>query len=119
MNKEESKQNFEEHQKLMREILNERQNDDVKFDYDEIKRKTLIKKNYIELLENSSSLFDIKKYVKEKDDKRIRENLNFRIYPLNLRLTPATEIEAIVSGINVIPQRPINSRTKRKGGRKP
>ena len=112
MNKEESKQNFEEHQKLMRDILNERQNSDVKFDYDEIKKKTLIKKNYIELLENSSSLFDIKKYVKEKEDKKIRENLNFRIYPLNLRLTPQTEIEAIVNGINVVPQKPVNSRKK-------
>ena len=113
MNKEESKQNFEEHQKLMRDILNERQNDDVKFDYDEIKKKTLIKKNYIELLENSSALFDIKKYVKEKDDKRIREDLNFRIYPLNLKLTPSSEIEAIVNGINVVPQKPSNSRTKK------
>ena len=97
MNKEESKENFEEHQKLMREILNERQNSDVKFDYDDIKKKTLIKKNYIELLENSSALFDIKKYVKEKDDKKIREDLNFRIYPLNLRLTSPSEIEAEVS----------------------
>ena len=41
------KQNFEEHQKLMRDILNERQNNDVKFSYEEIKKKTLIKKNYI------------------------------------------------------------------------
>ena len=124
MNKEESKENFEEHQKLMREILNERQNSDVKFDYDDIKKKTLIKKNYIELLENSSALFDIKKYVKEKDDKKIREDLNFRIYPLNLRLTSPSEIEAIVNGINVVPQKPINSRTKketekRKGSFKP
>ena len=66
MNREESKQNFEEHQKLMRDILNERQNSDVKFNYDEIKKKTLIKKNYIELLENSSSLFDIKKKKNQK-----------------------------------------------------
>ena len=114
MDKEESKQNFEEHQKLMRDILNERQNSDVKFNYEEIKKNTLIKKNYIELLENSSSLFDIKKYVKEKDDKRIREDLNFRIYPLNLKLTPPTEIEAIVNGINVVPQKPINSRTQKE-----
>ena len=118
MNKEESKQNFEEHQKLMRDILNERQNNDVKFSYEEIKKKTLIKKNYIELLENSSSLFDIKKYVKEKDDKRIRENLNFRIYPLNLKLTSPTEIEAIVNGINVVPQKPVNSRTKKELSKK-
>ena len=118
MNKEESKQNFDEHQKLMREILNERQNSDIKFDYDEIKKKTLIKKNYIELLENSCALFDIKKYVKEKDDKRIREDLNFRIYPLNLRLTSPTEIEAIVNGINVVPQKPINSRTKKDSEKK-
>ena len=112
MNKEESKQNFEEHQKLMRDILNERQNSDVKFNYDEIKKKTLIKKNYIDLLENSSSLFDIKKYVKEKDDKKIREDLNFRIYPLNLRLTSPIEIEAIVNGINVVPQKQMTSRKK-------
>ena len=114
MNREESKQNFEEHQKLMRDILNERQNSDVKFNYDEIKKKTLIKKNYIELLENSSSLFDIKKYVKEKDEKIIREDLNFRIYPLNLRLTPQTEIESIVNGINVVPQKSVKSRTNKK-----
>ena len=114
MNKEESKQNFEEHQKLLREILNERQNTDVKFNYDEIKKKSIIKKNYIELLENSSSLFDIKKYVKEKDDKRIREDLNFRVYPLNLRLTPSSEVEAIVNGINVVPQKATNSRTKKE-----
>ena len=118
MNREESKQNFDEHQKLMREILNERQNSDIKFDYDDIKKKTLIKKNYIELLENSCALFDIKKYVKEKDDKRIREDLNFRIYPLNLRLTSPTEIEAIVNGINVVPQKPINSRTKKDSEKK-
>ena len=118
MNREESKPNFEEHQKLMRDILNERQNDDVKFDYEDIKKKTLIKKNYIELLENSSALFDIKKYVKEKDDKKIREDLNFRIYPLNLRLTSPPEIEAIVNGINVVPQKPINSRTKKEVDKK-
>ena len=106
MNKEESKTNFEEHQKLLTNILNERQNSDVKFDYDEIKKKNTIKKNYIELKENSSALFDIKKYVKEKEEKKIREDLNFRIYPLNLRLTSNTEIEAIVNGINVVPPKP-------------
>ena len=103
MNKEESKNSFDEHQKLLTNILNERQNPDVKFDYDEIKKKNPIKKNYIELKEDTSALFDIKKYVKEKEDKKIREDLNFRIYPLNLRLTSQTEIEAIVNGINVVP----------------
>ena len=106
MNKEESKNAFDEHQKLLINILNERQNPDVKFDYGDIKKKNPIKKNYIELKENTSSLFDIKKYVKEKDDKKIREDLNFRIYPLNLRLTSQTEIEAIVNGINVVPPKP-------------
>ena len=103
MNKEESKNAFDEHQKLLTNILNERQNPDVKFDYDQIRKKNPIKKNYIELKENTSALFDIKKYVKEKEDKKIREDLNFRIYPLNLRLTSQTEIEAIVNGINVVP----------------
>ena len=103
MNKEESKNAFDEHQNLLTNILNERQNPDVKFDYEKIKKKNPIKKNYIALKEDKSVLFDIKKYVKEKDDKKIREDLNFRIYPLNLRLTSPTEIEAIVNGINVVP----------------
>jgi len=103
MNKEESKEAFDEHQKLLTNILNERQNNDVKFDYDEVRKKNPIKKNYIELQENTSALFDIGKYVKEKEDKKIREDLNFRIYPLNLRQTSPTEIEAIVNGINVVP----------------
>ena len=111
MNKEESKEAFDEHQKLLTNILNERQNSDVKFDYDEIRRKNPIKKNYIELQENTSALFDIGKYVKEKEDKKIREDLNFRIYPLNLRQTSPSEIEAIVNGINVVPPKIVKSKS--------
>ena len=119
MNKEESKNAFEEHQKLLTNILNERQNPDVKFDYDEIKKKNPIKRNYIELKENTSALFDIKKYVKEKEDKKIREDLNFRIYPLNLRLTSQTEIEAIVNGINVVPPKVGKSKASQRNAPAP
>ena len=119
MNKEESKNNYEQHQKLLTNILNERQNSDVKFDYDEIKKKNPIKKNYIELKENTSALFDIKKYVKEKEDKKIREDLNFRIYPLNLRLTSNTEIEAIVNGINVVPPKVGKGKGDRRSSMQP
>ena len=103
LNKEESKEALEEHNKLLNQILNERQQKDVKFDYEEIKKKIKINKDYIELLENTSSLFDIKKYVEEQENKKIREDLNFRIYPLNLGLTSPNEVEAIVNGINVVP----------------
>ena len=119
MNKEESKNAFEEHKKLLTNILNERQNPDVKFDYDEIKKKNPIKRNYIELKENTSALFDIKKYVKEKEDKKIREDLNFRIYPLNLRLTSQTEIEAIVNGINVVPPKVGKSKASQRNAPAP
>ena len=114
MNREESKNNFEEHQRLLTNILNERQTSDVKFDYEDIRKKNPIKKNYIELKENTSALFDIKKYVKEKEDKKIREDLNFRIYPLNLRLTSPTEIEAIVNGINVVPPKAGKTKTDQR-----
>ena len=65
------------------------------------KGKFYSKKNYIESLDNFYSLFDIEKWVKEKNDKKIRENLIFSIYPLNVRLE-STEIKAIANGINVV-----------------
>ena len=38
---------------------------------------------------------------KKNNDKKIRENLIFSIYPINLRLK-STEIKAIANGINVV-----------------
>ena len=99
-NKEESQNDIEEHNKLLRRILTERQNPDVKFDYDKIRKKIKINQGYISLLDNESVLFNIKEYVDDKERKKYREDKSFRIYPLNLNKVSDIEVENIVNSFN-------------------
>ena len=85
-----------EENNINRKILIEREIPDVKFDYDKIRKKIHISKDFIILLENESDLFDIKDFVDKKENKKIKEDKNFRIYPLNLRQTSKDEIESII-----------------------
>ena len=95
--KEVFKNEMEEYRKLTKEILQKRQIPDVKFDYDKIRKKIKINHGFIQLLPNESVLFNIQDYVDLKESKKIREDLAFRIYPLNLNLISANEMRTIVS----------------------
>ena len=99
-NKEESSENIEQHNKLLRRILTERQVPDVKFDYDKIRKKIKINQGFISLLDNESVLFNIKDFVDDKEKKKYKEDKSFRIYPLNLNKVSDIEVENIVNNFN-------------------
>ena len=92
----ETENKINEDNNINRKILIEREIPDVKFDYDKIRKKIHISKDFIILLENESDLFNINEFVEKKENKKIKEDKNFRIYPLNLRETSKDEIEAII-----------------------
>ena len=82
---------------ITKQILEKRQVPDVKFDYDKIRKKININNGFIQILPNESVLFNIQEYVDMKEAKKIREDLSFRIYPLNLQLVAPSEMRTIVS----------------------
>ena len=87
----------EEYIKLTKDMLEKRQIPDVKFDYDKIRKKIKIVNGFIQLLPNESILFNIKDFVELKESKKIKEDLAFRIYPLNLNLISQNEMRTIVT----------------------
>ena len=73
----------EKHNKILSNMLNTRQTNDIKFNYEHIRKKINITQDYIELSEKESVLFDIEKDLQEKENKKIKEDLDFRKFLLS------------------------------------
>ena len=75
---------------IQKRILEERQNNDLKFDNENIKNEFIdslynyVEKSELDLRKNTSLLFDIIKFLQERNSKKIIEDMSFRIMPLNI-----------------------------------
>lgn len=86
---------LEENHKVQRRILMERQNSDMKFDYD------MMKENIISPLfgmyDPYSILFNIEQYIDEKEQAKIIEDNHFRLLPLEI---DSIKVEDVLATIN-------------------
>ena len=100
---------------IQRRILEERQKNDLKFDSDNIKSSFIgdlqkfLDKPELDLRQNKSLLFDIMKYLDDRNNKKVHEDLSFRILPLDIN---NLDIEDIVNNMNMEELR--NNRKKKQ-----
>lgn len=89
---------------IQKRILEERQKNDLKFDNENIKNEFIsslysyLEKSELDLRKNTSLLFDIIKFLQERNSKKIIEDMSFRIMPLNIN---SLDINDIINTINM------------------
>jgi len=88
---------------IQKRILEERQKNDLKFDNDNLKNDfisslySFVDKSELDLRKNTSLLFDILKFLEERNKKKIIEDMSFRVMPLNIN---SLDINDVVNMIN-------------------
>jgi hypothetical protein len=83
---------LDENSKIQRRILQERQNPDLKFDYDALQNQLgdlLLEKIKFH---SESILFDIEEFVEDKERKKLIEDKSFRILPIKLHVPNLDDI---------------------------
>lgn len=89
---------------IQKRILEERQKSDLKFDNDKIKNEfllslqMLIDHKELDLRKQDSILFDIQKFLEMKNNKKIIEDMSFRVMPLSIN---NIDINDIINNINI------------------
>lgn len=91
---------IQENVNVQRRILTEKQNKEVKFNYEDMKLNFLENYPLVYNYENESILFDIEEYIDLLERKKIIFDMQFRILPLNITHTKHEEIESLLKTNN-------------------
>lgn len=89
---------------IQKRILEERQKNDLKFDNENVKNEFIeglynfVEKSELDLRKNTSLLFDILKFLEERNSKKILEDMSFRVMPLNIN---SVDVNDIINTINI------------------